>query len=212
MIIAIDGPAASGKGTLAKRLAEHYGFRHLDTGVLYRAVARALLDAGADLTDEASAVSAALKLDPENFGDPALKTQAVGDAASVISAHPKVREALLDFQRQFARQPPGAVLDGRDIGTVICPDADVKIFVVAEAQVRARRRTLEVRARGEEADEAAILADIQKRDERDRNRAVAPLKPADDAYLLDNSHLDIEGGVRAAIDMIEAVRAGRREV
>jgi len=212
MIIAIDGPAASGKGTLAKRLAEHYGLRHLDTGMLYRAVARALLDAGADLTDEASAVSAALKLDPENLGDPVLKTQAVGDAASVISAHPRVREALLDFQRKFARQPPGAVLDGRDIGTVICPDADVKIFVVAEAQVRARRRTLEVRARGEEADEAAILADIQKRDERDRNRAVAPLKPADDAYLLDNSHLDIEGGVRAAIDMIEAVRAGRREV
>jgi CMP/dCMP kinase len=211
MIIAIDGPAASGKGTLAKRLAEHYGFRHLDTGVLYRAIARALLDAGADLTDEASAVSAALKLDPENFGDPALKTQEVGDAASVISAHPKVREALLNFQRQFAHHPPGAVLDGRDIGTVICPDADVKIFVVADAQVRARRRTLEVRARGEEADEAAILADIQKRDERDRNRAVAPLKPADDAYLLDNSHLDIEGGVRAAIDIIEAVRAGRRE-
>jgi CMP/dCMP kinase len=211
MIIAIDGPAASGKGTLAKRLAEHYGFRHLDTGVLYRAIARALLDAGADLTDEASAVSAALKLDPENFGDPALKTQEVGDAASVISAHPKVREALLNFQRQFAHHPPGAVLDGRDIGTVICPDADVKIFVVADAQVRARRRTLEVRARGEEADEAAILADIQKRDERDRNRALAPLKPADDAYLLDNSHLDIEGGVRAAIDIIEAVRAGRRE-
>ena len=209
MIIAIDGPAASGKGTLAKRLAEHYGFRHLDTGVLYRAIARALLDAGADLTDEASAVSAALELDPVNFGDPALKTQEVGDAASVISAHPKVREALLNFQRQFAHQPPGAVLDGRDIGTVICPDADVKIFVVADAQVRAHRRTLEVRARGEEADEAAILADIQKRDERDRNRAVAPLKPADDAYLLDNSHLDIEGGVRAAIDIIEAVRAGR---
>ncbi len=210
MIIAIDGPAASGKGTLGMRLAKHYGLRHLDTGVLYRAVARTLLDAGADLTDEASAVSAALKLDPNNFGDPVLKTQAVGDAASVISAHPKVREALLNFQRQFANQPPGAVLDGRDIGTVICPDADVKIFVVAAAEVRAHRRTLEIRARGEAADEAAILADILKRDERDRNRAVAPLKPAADAYLLDNSHLDIEGGVRAAIDIIEAVRAGRR--
>ena len=211
MIIAIDGPAASGKGTLGMRLAKHYGFRHLDTGVLYRAVARALLDSGADLTDEASAVSVALALDPEKFGDPVLKTQAVGDAASVVSAHPKVREALLNFQRQFANQPPGAVLDGRDIGTVICPDADVKIFVVAAPEVRARRRTLEARARGEEADEAAILADILKRDERDRNRAVAPLKPADDAYLLDNSHLDIEGGVRAAIDIVEAVRAGRRE-
>ena len=166
---------------------------------------------GADLTDQASAVSAALKLDPEKFGDPGLKTQVVGDAASVVSAYPKVREALLNFQRQFANRPPGAVLDGRDIGTVICPDANVKIFVVAAPEVRARRRTLELRARGEEADEAAILADILKRDERDRNRAVAPLKPADDAYLLDNSHLDIEGGVRAAIDIVEAVRAGRRE-
>jgi CMP/dCMP kinase len=210
MIIAIDGPAASGKGTLGKRLAEHYGYRHLDTGVIYRAVARALLDAGAELTDEVSAVSAALALDPGKFGDPALKTQAMGDAASVVSAHPRVREALLNFQRQFAHQPPGAVLDGRDIGTVICPDADVKIFVMAAPEVRAHRRTLEARARGEEADEAAILADILKRDERDRNRAVAPLKPAADAYLLDNSHLDIEGGVRAAIDIIEAVRAGRR--
>jgi CMP/dCMP kinase len=209
MIIAIDGPAASGKGTLAKRLAKHYGYRHLDTGVIYRAVAKALLDMGADLTDEALAVSVALRLDFEKFGDPALKAQAVGDAASVVSAHPKVREVLLNFQRQFAASPPGAVLDGRDIGTVICPDADVKIFVVADAEVRAQRRALEVRERGEEADEAAVLADILKRDERDRNRAVAPLKPAADAHLLDNSHLDIEGGVRAAIDIIEAVRAGR---
>jgi CMP/dCMP kinase len=211
MIIAIDGPAASGKGTLAKRLAAHYGYRHLDTGVIYRAVALALLDAGADLTDEMLAVSAALALDPEKFGDPVLKTQAVGDAASVISAYPKVRDVLLNFQRQFAAAPPGAVLDGRDIGTVICPEADVKIFVVADPEVRARRRALEAGARGEAADEAAILADILKRDERDRNRAVAPLKPASDAYLLDNSHLDIEGGVRAAIDIIEAVRAGRQK-
>ena len=210
MIIAIDGPAASGKGTLGKRLAKHYGYRHLDTGVIYRAVAKALLDMGADLTDEALAVSVALRLDPEKFGDPALKAQAVGAAASVVAAHPRVREVLLNFQRQFAASPPGAVLDGRDIGTVICPDADVKIFVVADAEVRARRRALEVRERGEEADEAAVLADILKRDERDRNRAVAPLKPAADAHLLDNSHLDIEGGVRAAIDIIEAVRAGRR--
>ena len=212
MIIAIDGPAASGKGTLGKRLAKHYGYRHLDTGVIYRAVAKALLDAGADLNNEMIAVSAALELDPEKFGDPALKTQAVGDAASVVSAFPKVREALLNFQRQFAADPPGAVLDGRDIGTVICPHADVKIFVVADPRVRARRRTLEARARGEDADEAAVLADILKRDERDRNRAVAPLKPAPDAYLLDNSHLDIEGGVRAAIDIVEAVRAGRQKV
>lgn len=212
MIIAIDGPAASGKGTLAKRLAAHYGYRHLDTGAIYRAVAHALISQGADLGDEAAAVSAARGLDPQTFDDPALKSHQVGTAASVVSAYPEVREVLLNFQRQFAAHPPGAVLDGRDIGTVICPNADVKIFVVAEPGVRARRRTLEAQARGEAADEAAILADILARDERDRNRAVAPLKPAQDAYLLDNSHLDIEGGVRAAIDIIEAVRAGRREV
>lgn len=209
MIIAIDGPAASGKGTLGKRLARHYGFRHLDTGVIYRAVAKVLLDAGADLTDEVLAVSAARELDPEKFGNPALKTQAVGDAASVVSAIPRVREALLNFQRQFAADPPGAVLDGRDIGTVICPDADVKIFVVADAGVRARRRTLEAKARGEEADEALVLADILRRDERDKNRTTAPLKPAADAHILDNSELDIEAGVRAAIAIVEAVRAGR---
>lgn len=212
MIIAIDGPAASGKGTLGKRLARHYGYRHLDTGVIYRAVAKALLDAGTDLADEARAVAAALELDPEKFGDPVLKTQAVGDAASVVSAIPRVRQVLVNFQRQFAADPPGAVLDGRDIGTVICPDADVKIFVVADPVVRARRRTLEARARGEAADEAAVLADILRRDERDRNRPTAPLKAADDAYLLDNSQLDIEGGVRAAIDIVEAVRAGRHRV
>jgi cytidylate kinase len=212
MIIAIDGPAASGKGTLAKRLALHYGLRHLDTGVIYRAVAKALLDAGAELTDEAAAVAAAMELDPGKFGDPALKSQKVGDAASVVSAFPGVREALVSFQRQFAARPPGAVLDGRDIGTVICPDADVKIFVIADPKVRAQRRTLEAKGRGEDADEAVILADILKRDERDQNRAAAPLKAAPDAHLLDNSHLDIESGVRAAIDIIEAVRAGRQQV
>jgi cytidylate kinase len=209
MIIAIDGPAASGKGTLGKRLAHHYGFRHLDTGVIYRAVAKALFDAGADLADEARAVAAALELDPEKFGDPVLKTQEIGNAASVISAIPRVREALVNFQRQFAADPPGAVLDGRDIGTVICPDADVKIFVVADPAVRARRRTMEARGRGEDADEALVLADILRRDERDRTRPVAPLRPAPDAHVLDNSHLDIEGGVRAAIAIVEAVRAGR---
>jgi cytidylate kinase len=165
---------------------------------------------GADLRDETAAVLAALELDPEKFGDPVLKTQKVGEAASVVSAIPRVREALVNFQRQFAADPPGAVLDGRDIGTVICPNADVKIFVLADPKVRARRRTLEARARGEEADEAAVLADILQRDERDKSRPVAPLKPAHDAYLLDNSQLDIEGGVRAAIDIVEAVRAGRQ--
>ena len=209
MIIAIDGPAASGKGTLGKRLAAHYHFRHLDTGVIYRAVAKALLDAGTDPTDEERAVAAALELDPEKFGHPSLKTRAIGETASLVSVFPRVREALLTFQRQFAAEPPGAVLDGRDIGTVICPAADVKIFVVADPVVRARRRTLEARARGEEADELVVLADILKRDERDRNRRVAPLKAAADAHELDNSHLDIEAGVKAAIAIVEAVKAAR---
>jgi len=212
MIIAIDGPAASGKGTLGKRLAKHYGYRHLDTGVIYRAVAYALLQAGADPNDEMLAVSAALELDPEKFGNPILKTQRVGEAASLVSAIPRVREVLVNFQRQFASDPPGAVLDGRDIGTVICPEADVKIFVVADPNIRARRRTLEARARGEDADEVLVLEDILRRDERDQNRTVAPLKPATDAYLLDNTNLDIEAGVRAAIDIVEAVRAGRQRV
>ena len=210
MIIAIDGPAASGKGTLAKKLAQHYGYRHLDTGVIYRAVAHALLEEGADLRDEALAVATAIELDPETFGNPALKSQKVGEAASVVSAIARVREVLLDFQRQFAATPPGAVLDGRDIGTVICPNADVKIFVVADPKVRAHRRTLEAKSRGEEADEARILQEIIQRDERDRNRATAPLKPAADAYLLDNTNLDIEAAVRAAVDIVEAVRAGRQ--
>jgi cytidylate kinase len=212
MIIAIDGPAASGKGTLGKRLAAHYRYRHLDTGVIYRAVAKLMLDGGFDLADEARAQAVARALDPEIFGHPELKSQRVGEAASVISALPSVREALVAFQRSFAEGPPGAVLDGRDIGTVICPQADVKIFVVADPQVRARRRTLEAKARGEDADEALVLADILKRDERDRNRPVAPLVAAKDAVLLDNSQLDIQEGVRAAIAIVEAVRAGRQRV
>ena len=158
MIIAIDGPAASGKGTLGKRLAQHYGYRHLDTGVIYRAVAKALLDAGADLTDEVlrgrgGAGTRPGKVRQSGAEDPDGARRGA-DAASVVSAIPEVREVLVNFQRQFAAGPPGAVLDGRDIGTVICPDADVKIFVVADPKVRARRRTLEARARGEDADEA----------------------------------------------------------
>src|SRR5258706_12296586 len=149
------------------------------------------MDAGADLTNETLAVSAAHELDPEKFGNPALKTQIVGDAALVGSAFPKVREVLLNFQRQFAADPPGAVLDGRDIGTVICPHAEVKIFVVADPKVRARRRTLEERARGEVAHEPHVLADYLRPVEPDQNRAAAPLKPAPDAHLLDNTHLDI---------------------
>jgi CMP/dCMP kinase len=212
MIIAIDGPAASGKGTLGKRLAAHYGFRHLDTGLIYRAVAKAMLDSGHPLDDENLATATATALDAGQLGDPALKTDEIGQAASLISGFPGVRAALFDFQRDFASHPPGAVLDGRDIGTVICPTAEVKIFVVAAPEVRARRRMLEIAARGEPVDEAAILTDIKKRDERDSSRAAAPLKAADDARLLDTSQLDIEGAVRAAIAIVEAARAGRSRV
>lgn len=210
MIIAIDGPAASGKGTLGKRIAAHYGYRHLDTGLIYRAVAKAVIDAGHQLTDEPKAVAAAVALDAGSLGDPALRSDEVGKAASIISAYPDVRKALFHFQQSFAEEPPGAVLDGRDIGTVICPQAEVKIFVIAAPEVRARRRTMEIAGRGEPVDEAAVLDDIRKRDERDSNRSAAPLKAADDAHLLDTSQLDIESAVRAAIDIVEAVRAGRQ--
>lgn len=209
MIIAIDGPAASGKGTLGKRLAAHYGLRYLDTGLLYRAVGQALLQAGHQLDDVARAAEAARTLDPARFDETALKSGAAGEAASVSSAIPEVRAALLQFQRDFAAAPPGAVLDGRDIGTVICPDADAKIFVTASPQVRAHRRALELRQHGEQVDEDAILADIIRRDERDSARAVAPLKPADDAHRLDTSDLDIEAAVRAAIAIVERARAWR---
>jgi len=203
MIIAIDGPAASGKGTLGKRLAAHFGLRHLDTGLLYRAVAKALLDQGRALDDKMHAAAAARALDPARFDERALKGHAIGQAASIVSAIPEVRDALLAFQRAFAAQPPGAVLDGRDIGTVIAPHADVKIFVEATPGVRARRRAAELRADGQSVDETAVLADIQRRDERDRNRAVAPLVRADDAHRLDTSALDIEGAVAAAIRIVE---------
>jgi CMP/dCMP kinase len=210
MIIAIDGPAASGKGTLGKRLAVHYGLRHLDTGLIYRAVAKALLDAGHSPENRARALAAAEALDPSRFDEAALKSQAVGEAASLVSAVPEVRKAVLAFQRNFGRTPPGAVLDGRDIGTVVFPDADVKIFVTATAEVRARRRAVELREAGNRADEAEVLADIQRRDERDTKRAVAPLKAAPEAHLLDTTHLDIDAAFRAAIDIVEAVQAGRK--
>jgi len=206
MIIAIDGPAASGKGTLSKKLAAHYRLRHLDTGLLYRAVAKALLDAGHKADDRPRAIAAAKAIDPTSFDETALKRYEVGEAASVVSAIPEVRAALFDFQREFAAAPPGAVLDGRDIGTVICPNAEVKIFVTAKPEVRAYRRTLELRGRGEKADEAAVLADIKARDERDRSRAAAPLVQAPDAHLLDTSALDIEGSFRAALALVEQAR------
>ena len=206
MIIAIDGPAASGKGTLGKRLAEHFGLRHLDTGLIYRAVAKALLDAGLPLDDRAHAAEAARRLDPVTF-DEQLKSHAIGEAASIVSAIPDVRAALVAFQRDFAAEHPGAVLDGRDIGTVICPGADVKIFVTAEPQARARRRFLELCANGQRAQEADVLADILRRDERDTKRTVAPLLPAPDAHLLDTTHLDIDAAFRAAVAIVEAARA-----
>ena len=208
MIIAIDGPAASGKGTLGKRLAAHYGLRHLDTGLIYRAVAKSLLDAGHSPGNRARALAAAEALDPNRFEEAALKSQAVGEAASQVSAIAEVRRALLAFQRSFGRTPPGAVLDGRDIGTVICPNADVKIFVTATPEVRARRRALELRERGERVDEKEILADILRRDERDRTRSAAPLVQAKDAHLLDTTHLDIDAAFRAAVAIVEAARAG----
>ena len=209
MIIALDGPAASGKGTLGKRLAAHFGLRHLDTGLLYRAVAKSLIDAGLAPDDRVGAIAAAQALDPSRFDETELKGHAMGEAASIVSAIPEVRAALLAFQRGFAAAPPGAVLDGRDIGTVICPDADAKIFVTASPEERARRRATEQRGYGQAADEAAILADILRRDERDRSRAAAPLVPAADAHLLDTTHLDIDAAFRAAVGIVEAVRAGR---
>jgi cytidylate kinase len=210
MIIAIDGPAASGKGTLGKRLAAHYGLRHLDSGLLYRGVAKAMLDAGHPLADVARAASAARALDPGSFDEAVLKSHRVGEAASIVSAIPEVRAALVDFQRSFGGAPPGAVLDGRDIGTVIFPDADIKIFVTAAADARAKRRALEFKAAGVPINEAEVLADILRRDERDTRRAIAPLKPAPDAHLLDTTRLDIDAAFRAAIDIVEAVRAGRK--
>jgi CMP/dCMP kinase len=210
MIIAIDGPAASGKGTLGKMLALHYGMGHLDTGLIYRAVAKALLDAGYHPNERAHAIAAAKALDPAKLNDRALKSQAVEEAVAIVSAIPEVRAALLDFQRCFGRAQPGAVLDGRDIGTVIFPDADVKIFVTATPEARARRRLAELRQARKGGDFSAVLEDILRRDERDRSRAVAPLKPAPDAHLLDTTHLDIDAAFRAAVDIVEAVRAGRK--
>jgi cytidylate kinase len=208
MIIAIDGPAASGKGTLAKRLAAHFGLRHLDTGLLYRAVAKSLMDAGVALDDEGRAVAAAKGLDAERLDEARLKARGMAEPASIVSAMPSVRAALVDLQRAFAAAAPGAVLDGRDIGTVICPQADVKIFVDAAPEVRARRRVAALAADGVTVNEADVLADILRRDERDMKRAIAPLKPAADAHLLDTTHLDIDAAVRAAIDIVEAARAG----
>jgi CMP/dCMP kinase len=202
MIVAIDGPAASGKGTLARKLAAHFGLPHLDTGLLYRATARALMAQGRDLADKDAAIAAARGLALADFDDEALRGHEMAEAASIVAAIPEVRAALVDLQRAFAHRPGGAVLDGRDIGTVICPKACPKIFVTASAEARATRRALELSARGEKADYAAVLAEILRRDERDRTRPVAPLRPADDATLLDTTALDIDAAFKAAVDIV----------
>lgn len=212
IIIAVDGPAAAGKGTLAKKLASHFGFHYLDTGALYRLVGVGVAEAGGDPKSEADALAAARVLDPARSSDPAIRTAQAGVLASVVSAHPAVRQALLEFQRSFAQKAPGTVLDGRDIGTVVCPDATVKLFVDASPEVRAHRRFLELAAAnpGNLPDEVQLLAEIKERDARDRNRPVAPLKPAPDALLLDTSALDINGAFAAAMALIEPRLAAAR--
>lgn len=207
-IIAVDGPAAAGKGTLARRLAVEFRLAHLDTGALYRATARDAMAAGVDPADAAAAAGIAAKLDPASLADPALRDEKVGRVASIVSAHPAVRAALLDYQRNFAYHPPndaeGAVLDGRDVGTVVCPQATVKLFVTASLEARAGRRLRELEAAGEPADAAVVLADLQARDERDSKRAASPMKPATDAVVLDTSGLDADEAFGAAVSIVRA--------
>ncbi|MBB4211586.1 cytidylate kinase [Rhodothalassium salexigens DSM 2132] len=208
MIVAIDGPAASGKGTLARRLAAHFNFAYLDTGLLYRAVGQAVLDAGGDPANADDAEAAARAMNPEALDDDRLRSDAAGNAASQVAAIEGVRDALLDFQRVFARLHPherdGAVLDGRDIGTVVCPDAHVKLFVTADVEERARRRAAEFAARGAAVEFDQVLTDLKVRDARDAARAQAPLKPAADAHLLDTTDLDIEAAFEQARDIVDA--------
>jgi cytidylate kinase len=202
--IAIDGPAAAGKGTLSRRIAEVYGFHHLDTGLTYRATAKALLDAGLPLDDEAVAERTALTLDLAGLDRAVLARHEVGEAASKVAVMPAVRRALVEAQRGFAGKEPGTVLDGRDIGTVVCPDAQVKLYVTASPEVRARRRYDEIVASGNATDFDAVFADVKKRDERDMGRADSPLKPAEDAHLLDTSEMGIEAAFQAAKSIIDA--------
>jgi cytidylate kinase len=209
MIIAIDGPAASGKGTLARLIAAHFGLPHLDTGLLYRAVARDVRRRGGSLEDAKLAAAAARELDPVSLDDPSLRGPELAEAASIVAKFPEVRAALLGVQRAFAAGAPGAVLDGRDIGTVVCPEAAVKLYVTAAPEVRARRRHLEMTGRGEAVEYAHVLADIRRRDERDAGRDSAPMRPACDAILLDTSNLDIEAAFEMAVGAI-ARKVGQR--
>jgi CMP/dCMP kinase len=207
VIIAIDGPAASGKGTLARRLAEHYGLAFLDTGGLYRAAALKALEAGDDPADPKAAEAAAKLVRPEDLADPRLRQERVADAASVVAAIPAVRAALLAFQRDFAQHPPpgssGAVLDGRDIGTVVCPEATVKLYVMASAEARAARRFKELQESGKTAIYQRVLQDIEQRDARDRERLAAPLRRAADAFELDTTALDADAAFKRAVDLVD---------
>ena len=206
MIIAVDGPTASGKGTIAKALAGHYNLPHLDTGLLYRAVGRQVFLDGGD-PDNAGDALAACTFPEGLLLDPELRTEATGGLASRVSVHHSVREALFERQRAFATQPGGAVLDGRDIGTVIAPDADVKLYVTASVEARAERRWKEMQARGEAVSLEAIAEDLRRRDERDRTRAEAPLRAADDAVVIDTSHMAIDEAIAAAIQAVEKLTA-----
>ncbi len=199
MIIAVDGPAAAGKGTVARGLARHFGYHFLDTGSLYRMVGLAVLRGGGDPNDRAAAIRAAQTLRPRTYRDEDLRGEDVGKAASIVAVIAEVRAALLDFQREFAGKPPGAVLDGRDIGTVVCPDANVKLYITAAPEVRARRRMMELAERGTTVLHESVLAEIRDRDERDRSRAAAPLVAAADAIVIDTSAMGIEEAVAAAI-------------
>ena len=202
MIIAVDGPSAAGKGTIARAVATHLGYHFLDTGSLYRMVGLAMLNAGKSADDVAAAVGFARTLEPAKIQDRDLRTETVAAMASEVAAIPEVRTALLEFQRQFAKRLPGAVLDGRDIGTIVCPDADLKFFVTASTQVRATRRRAELKTLGVQADYETVLDDIMARDERDASRASAPTKQADDAIMIDTSELDREEVIAAVMGVI----------
>ena len=202
--IAIDGPAAAGKGTLSRRIAETYGFHHLDTGLTYRATAKALLDAGLTLDDEAVAEKMAREVELAGLDRDILSKHEIGEAASKIAVMPSVRRALVEAQRRFSEMAPGTVLDGRDIGTVVCPAAPVKLYVTASPEVRAKRHYDEITGKGGIADFDAIFDDVKRRDERDMGRADSPLKPAEDAHLLDTSEMSIEAAFQAAKSIIDA--------